>query len=148
MLYKRILVAVDGSKTSLRAFDEALKLAKASHAKLCILHIIERLPDHVAFAIDVNKYQLLANKNAKKLLDKFKKMATKNKVPVETKLIEIINYKESIAKKIIQSTKSWKANLLVIGTHGFTGFSRLMLGSVAEVILKSATTPVLIVRSE
>ena len=148
MSYKRILVAIDGSKTSTLAFKEALYLAKKLQAKLCIIHIIERLPDHIAYAIDVVKYQMLANKKGEMLLEKFYKLATKNKVKAETKFIEIQGFKESVSKKILQTTKSWRANLLVMGTHGRTGFNRLLLGSVAEETLKTATKPILLVRSK
>lgn len=148
MSYKRILVAVDGSKTSRLAFNEALQLAKALQAKLCIVHVIEKLPDHIAFAIDVVKYQMLANKKSELLLKKFHALAVKNKISTDIKLIEILDFKESISKKILQTVKSWRANLLVMGTHGRTGVSRMMLGSVAEETLKTSTIPILLIRGK
>lgn len=147
MTYKRILVAVDGSKTSQVAFKEALHLAKAYRAKLYILHVIERLPDHVAYAINVQEYQTSAHENAMQLLKKFSQLAIKQKIPYETKLIEIINFKETVAKKILKTIKSLKADVLVMGTHGRTGFSRFMLGSVAEELLKTSPIPLLVTRS-
>lgn len=146
MNYKRILVAVDGSKTSALAFQEAITQAKAFKATLCIVHVIEKLPTHVAYAIDVAKYQDIALKAAQKTLEKYSKLAAKNKIPAKTRLIEIINYKDSISKKILQAVKKSKADLLVMGTHGRTGFSRFMLGSVAEETLKSCSVPMLLLR--
>lgn len=148
MSYKRIVAAVDGSKISNLVFKEALYLAKALHSKLYILHIIERLPDHVAYAIDVSKYQLQATKAGEKLLAKFDALAKKNKISTETKLIEIINFKDNVSNKILKATKSWKADLLVMGTHGRTGFSHFMLGSVTEETLKTLKTPILIIHGK
>jgi len=148
MKYKRILIAVDADKTSELAFKEAMTLAKELKAKLCILHVMEKLPDQIAYAVDVTKYQLLAQKEAEKILNKYRTLAVKNKIATETKLIEIINFKESIPKKIIKFIKSWKANLLVMGTHGRTGLPRFMLGSVAEEMLKTCPIPMLCVRKK
>lgn len=148
MPYNRILVAVDGSKTSNLAFKEAVQLAKALRSKLCIVHIIERLPDHVAYAIDVSKYQKQATKTGEKLLANFCTIAKKNKVSTETKLIEILDFKKSVSNKILKITKSWKADLLVMGTHGRTGFNHFMLGSVAEETLKMLKIPMLIVHGK
>lgn len=72
MTYKRILVAVDESKTSQIAFKEAINFIKPLHAKLCIFHVIEKLPNHVAYAIDVIKYQKLVV-NSKKTAKGLKK---------------------------------------------------------------------------
>lgn len=145
MSYKKIIVAVDGSKISDLAFKEAVKLAKTLKAKLRVLHMVEHFPAHVAYAINVNKYQAMASKNAKELLNKYKNAALKNKVIAEGQLIEAKDFRTSAAKMILQAAKKWRANLLVMGTHGRTGFSHFMLGSVAEEILKSANVPVLVV---
>lgn len=145
MIYKHILVAVDGSKTSELAFKEAVKLAKALHSKLRILHVIEKLPDHIALAVDVIKYQTISNKQAEILLKKFLQIATKHKISAETELIEIVTFKDKVSQKILKSAKAWKANLLIIGTHGRTGLSHFLLGSVAEEILKTTKLPVLII---
>lgn len=148
MLYKRILIPMDGSKTSMLAFQEAISLAKTMHAKLCILHVIEKIPDLISFPIDVGQYRALATKNGKKLLEKFKKTAIKHKIPTEIKLIESKDFKQKVSTKISQAAKSWKANVLVMGTHGRSGFNRFMLGSVAEEILKTTKIPILLVRGK
>ena len=148
MLYKHIAVAIDGSKTSNLAFKEAISLAKALKAKLYIVHVIERLPDHISYAIDVSKFQMQAIKTGEMLLNKFNDLAKKNKISTKTKLIEIFDFKNSVSNVILQTAKSWKADLLVMGTHGRSGFSHFLLGSVAEETLKKSVIPLLIVRGK
>lgn len=146
MNHKRILAAVDGGKPSELAFQEALKQAKAFKATLFIVHVVEKLPTHVAYAIDVIEYQNLSLINAKKTLERYLKLAAKKKIKAKAQLIEIVNYKDSISKKILLAVKKNKADLLVMGTHGRTGLSRLMLGSVAEETLKNSPVPILLLR--
>lgn len=145
---KRILVAVDGSKTSLLAFKEAMNLAKGLQAKLCIFNILEKLPDRTIYAIDVIKYQKLAREKSQKLLNKLLLTAKKNKISAEAELIEILHFEDTIANKICKKAKKWKADLLVTGTHGYKGFNRFILGSVADELIKTSPVPVLVVKAK
>jgi len=68
-------------------------------------------------------------------------------VGVETSLLETLGVTR-IATEIVEAAKKWPANLVVLGTHGRRGFVHLFLGSVAEDVVRIATTPVLLIRGE
>ena len=63
---------------------------------------------------------------------------------VQTRLLEADG--ERIASVIVEEAKRWPADLIVIGTHGRSGFSRILFGSVAEGVVRTAHVPVLLVR--
>lgn len=147
-MYKRIAVAVDGSKTSGAALDEAVKLAREMGANLMLLHVCEEMPIvwepdglSVIPMVDVVKAIVDAGKG---LLEKYRKQLAGQGVTVETKLVE--TYAGRVGVAISEEARKWNADLLVVGTHGRTGIDRLLLGSVAEGISRSATMPVLLVR--
>ena len=74
-------------------------------------------------------------------------MASHSSIKFEAKLIELISSQGRIAEVIAEEAANWSADLLVLGTHGRRGFSRLFIGSVAENTVRIATTPVLLIRS-
>jgi nucleotide-binding universal stress UspA family protein len=66
----------------------------------------------------------------------------------ETELIVLETLKPRIAEAVADDAEAWPADLLVIGTHGRRGLSRLFVGSIAEGIVRVATMPVLLIRGE
>lgn len=149
MPYTRILVTVDGSETSAQALTEAAKLAHALHAKLHIIHIVTASPKHHAAAtMDLHTYQQFANREGLALLEKSKQSVQTITESAETQLIEMNCSMQSIAEKIIAAAQAWKADLIVIGTHGRRGLKRFVLGSAAEETLRIAHIPILLIRCE
>ena len=67
-------------------------------------------------------------------------------VNVDTKLITVTMLGERIYEAIEEQSKQWSANLVVVGTEGRRGFQRLMIGSVAEGLVRISTKPVLLIR--
>jgi nucleotide-binding universal stress UspA family protein len=63
---------------------------------------------------------------------------------VETELLETAG--QRVADRIVEAAKRWEADLIVMGTHGRHGIQHLVLGSVAEAVIRSAPVPVLLVR--
>jgi nucleotide-binding universal stress UspA family protein len=146
-MYERILVPIDGSATSTRGLDEALRLAKLTGARVKLLHVV----DEMTYATGFETYAAYANDllpqmraNGEKLLAQARAHAVERGVEAETQLKETLSAR--LADLVVDEATAWKANLIVIGTHGRRGASRLFLGSDAEQIARSAPVPVLLVR--
>lgn len=149
MSYKRIMVAIDGSETSDLALKEAIQLTKALHSQLCIIHIIQEVPAYgIEWVINQKRIQEIMRNDGQVILDKAKKAIENEGISAEIQLIEICNAVERISEKIIEAVGSWKADLLVIGTHGRRGFNRLILGSVAEETIHLSQIPIHLIRAK
>ena len=145
-MYKRILVAVDGSKTSNLALKEAIKLAKDQRAILRLIHVIDETPVYAMAEVpySIDDYQKAMHEAGRKELAKSAARAKSARLKFDTKLITTITH--GIGDVINKEARRWSASLIVIGTHGRRGFNRLFLGSVAERVVRSAAKPVLIIR--
>jgi nucleotide-binding universal stress UspA family protein len=146
-MYKRILVPVDGSATSAKGLEEAIRLAKLTGASLQLVNIV----DETSLAFGVEAYasysqDVLASlrDGAREILDKAQQRAASAGVATDTKAIETFGAR--VADLIVDETVAAKADLIVIGTHGRRGVGRLLLGSDAEQILRLAPVPVLLVK--
>jgi nucleotide-binding universal stress UspA family protein len=147
-MYKRILVPLDGSATSRAGLNEALKLAKNQKAELCLLHVVDNRPivqNVGAGVVGIERMVEAAFSNGKKLLAKTEAAVKKLRIPVKTILLE--NNAGDIGSVIAGQARKSRASLIVIGTHGRRGVSRLVMGSDAESVVREATMPVLMVRS-
>ena len=139
-----ILVPIDGSTYSVKAFNTALDIAKIHDAKINVLTCLEK-ENLGAWYIDkrINKKIISdAKKFAKSFLSKLEKTAKGSKVPLFVHVIEA----KSISKQIVDFANSKKIDLIVIGSHGQTGFNRFLLGSVSNAVSQSAKCPVLIIK--
>lgn len=144
-MYQRILIPVDGSATSSCALQEAIKLAREHSAQLELVHVYEDILYWLDESyINYTELQETIRLNAEKLLATAQTEVIQANLSVETKLLEAKNNR--IENVIITEAERWHADLIVIGTHGRSGFSRLMLGSVAEGVVRSASIPVLLIR--
>ncbi len=148
-MYKKILVPVDGSATSRRGLDEALKLAKASGGTLRLVHVVNELIIDVggAGAGAATYYGDLIEglrEGGKRILADAEKIVRDQGVALESEMIETIGGRAADA--IINQAIESKADLIVMGTHGRRGIKRLALGSDAEMVLRHAPVPVLMVR--
>lgn len=146
-MYKRILVPVDGSATAARGLQEAIKLAKLTGAKLRLMHVV----DQISFALGMESAAMVTGDMMQSLREGgvalLKKTATrveKAGVGVDTVLCDGLAGR--VCDHVIEQAAAWKAELIVLGTHGRRGFSRLLMGSDAELIVRHATVPVLLVR--
>ena len=146
-MYQRILVPIDGSETSAKALQEALRLIDVLPAHLLLVHVIEDMQflDAEGYSNYAELHEL-TRKIGERALDKAKEVAQQADITVETSLLDAGG--ERIASIINNEAVRWSADLLVIGTHGRSGFSHLLFGSVAEGVVRGATVPVLLVRSD
>jgi nucleotide-binding universal stress UspA family protein len=146
-MYSRILVATDGSPTADKALAEAIQLAKTTGATLRVVHAV----DSVYMSVEPELVSLRAIKEAqakagREILDRAEAQAKAQGVRVETRLHDIERLDQRIVDVIADEAASWPAELLVVGTHGRRGLHRLLLGSVAEGLVRIVSVPVLLVR--
>lgn len=145
-MYSRILVALDGSKTASLALDTAIALALDTGAELQPLYVI----DIPVIAYDVPGYDPSISRDA--FLEESRLVCadaqarmTRKGVKGAPRSVEVELPAEDVAHCIERAAADWHADLIVMGTHGRRGVRRLVLGSVAERVLRSARTPVLLV---
>jgi nucleotide-binding universal stress UspA family protein len=148
-MYQRILVAIDESATSELALKEAALLAKEHDATLRLAHVIDDTVAYTALQTDrVNWIESQAGlrKFGEDVLSRGAAAARALGTNVETTLLAVVEGGDRVYDSIEQEAARWPADLIVIGTHGRRGFRRLVLGSVAEGLIRITTKPVLLVR--
>ena len=147
-MYKHILVAVDGSDTSNLALHEAIKLAKEQQAALRLIHVVDETPVYITMdtAYALADFQKAMREAGQKVLATSAATARQAGVEVETKFVILETLPRRICDAINEEAKRWPADLIVIATHGRHGFNHLLLGSVAEGVIRLATKPVLVIR--
>jgi nucleotide-binding universal stress UspA family protein len=144
--YRRILVAVDGSAAANKGLREALRLAKAQGAKLCILHVLDEFYAFAGYDGLGAMQDLLPGfrEGGERILAKAKALAAKARVPAQTVMREVVG--GAAAGPIVREARKQRADLIVLGTHGRRGVRRMVLGSDAEQVVRSSRVPVLLVR--
>ena len=137
MAIKRILVPVDLSEASVDALDYAIDFAKTSKAEIIILFVIEPLYHAGDLGLLLEEQHRIGRSELTQLERRVTKARLKCSTRVQrgTPYIEIV----AIAKKL-------KVDLILMGTHGRTGLSHLVLGSVTDRVVRLASCPVLTVR--
>lgn len=144
-MYQKILVPVDGSATSNYALQEAIKLAQHHHAQLELVHVFEDILYWVDESyINYAELQETIRESSEKILTEAQALVKQAGLTAEAKLLEAKG--QRIANVVVVEAERWQADVIVLGTHGRTGFSRLVLGSVAEGVVHTATMPVLLIR--
>lgn len=138
---KRILVPIDFSSPSLHALDYALELARASKAKVQILHVIE--PPYAVGPLDPGGFNIEVVYGAIERSARAEMAGLAARL--EAKGLRAATYLETgpAHAEIINAAKKLKADLIIMSTHGRTGLSHLFLGSVAERVVRGASCPVL-----
>lgn len=148
-MFKRILVTMDDSKTAHYALDRAIDLAKEQKAQLRIIHVVDYVNLTAGVeGINVERFMDSLKEFGKELLQRSVTRAAEKGVKAQRKLIESSELMSHIADKILADASTWRADLIVIGTHGRKGIKRLFWGSVAESIIRNSTTPILIFRKK
>jgi len=146
-MYSRILVAIDGSPTSEHALRQAIGLAKGLSSALRIVHIVDMgvLPAGAELAVDMESVMKARRAAGDTVLKGAQDACRAAGVEAETRLIETGTPAQRVANLIADEAKSWRAELVVTGTHGRTGVARMLVGSVAEGIARVSPAPVLLV---
>ena len=147
-MYSRILVPLDGSPTAQRGLEEALRLARLTQGQLRLLHVVDELTYTVAWDMadgTAARWHEMAWARAQELLDAGRALAIAGGIPAETTLADSLEGR--MAELVVREARRFKADLLVLGTHGRRGLGRLVLGSGAEQVLRLSPVPVLLVRA-
>ena len=141
---RRILCPIDFSDHSRRALDHAVAIARWYESTITVLHVFSPTPV-AAFGPGpvVFEAMVLTSVDRDQLLADIKAFAETESAPGIT--IEAVVREGNTPSEILEQANGMKADLLVIGTHGRSGFERLVLGSVAEKVLRKANCPVLTV---
>jgi nucleotide-binding universal stress UspA family protein len=146
-MYKRILVAIDGSATSKRGLEEAIRLANATGGKLMLVHVVDEfMTADYAPSVYYDRVVVSLRQAGVETLEDAAAIVRRADVPFEQKLVESFGARP--ADGIVKEATEWQADLIALGTHGRRGLKRLALGSDAELVLRQSPVPVLIVRDQ
>ena len=145
MTIKKILCPTDFSEPSLQGLDCAIELAGLFKSELCLLHVVAVLPAQPSdpnFAFEVPEFERIIHKESEVKLGGL----IKDRVPASIKARGIIGH-GSPAKEIVRiADEEEHADLIVIATQGSTGWHHLVMGSVAEKVIRHAHCPIFVIR--
>lgn len=144
-MYKRILVAIDGSETSNVALREAVNLARDHESQIRLLHVVDLTMAYSAVeAPYIFEYRKAMEAEGRKVLAESAALPRSAGIQCETKCL--VTFAKHVYDVIEEEAAQWPADLVVIGTHGRRGIRRLLLGSVAEGVTRISSKPILLVR--
>jgi nucleotide-binding universal stress UspA family protein len=148
-MYSRILVAVDESDTSRHALQQAIELARKLSATLRMIHVLDMswLVIGPEVAIDTAAMSAARRGVGEGIIAAARDAARAAGFEAEDALIETETPIQQVAEAIAKEASRWGADLVVLGTHGRRGFQHLMLGSVAERVVRRSVVPVLLIPS-
>lgn len=146
-MYKKIVVAIDDSATSRCALQEAVAIAKAQGAGLCLAHVADEtlLGMHhraITTSLDVDQARAAIRDAGRQLLAEAQ--AGIDGIATETLLVEAES--QRVSEAIVDAARTSGADLIVAGTHGRSGIGRLIVGSVAEQLMRLSPVSLLLVR--
>ena len=146
-MFKHILLATDGSPASEHAAKLAIDLARVHGAKVTVLYVVDPYPYlgiGEANPYGFQAYMAAAQEHAAQAHAKVVAMCGEgaDKVTMQSRIVEDM----TAASGIVKTAKDEGADLIVVGSHGHTGLTRLMLGSVATKVVAESTVPVLVAR--
>jgi nucleotide-binding universal stress UspA family protein len=143
-MYKKILVPLDGSEAAQKALGEAEKLAKIFDSEILLVQVVPFMPIYgspelVTPLIIDEKQKEAAHRYLASLVENLKQQGFRATLTVKTG--------QQVPAEIIDVAKEKGADLIVMSTHGRSGFTRWFVGSVALRVLTHAETPILLLRS-
>lgn len=146
-MYKHILAPIDGSDASQRGLQEAIALALDQRAALRLLFVVDAsvaAQDPPSALRSQDELVDALRRIGRAVLAKGRQEAQEHGAQAETTLRETSGHR--VASAIVAEAKKLACDLIVMGTHGRRGLSHLVLGSDAEVVVKTSPVPVMLVR--
>lgn len=140
-MYKKILLAYDGSEGATRALDAGIKLAKIHHAELTVLVVQEHLPRFSGTIDEVQEEKEFANQQYSELLLGAQAQAQAAGVKLKT-----LKRRGHPAQTIVEAAKEGRFDVILVGHSGLSGVWAKFLGTTAEKVSRHAPCSVLIVR--
>jgi nucleotide-binding universal stress UspA family protein len=144
-MYKKILVPLDGSELAKRALDEAEKLASCFGAEILLFEVVPFMPIYGSPELVT---PLIVDEKQKEAAEKYLVNQSEELKKKGFKATAVVRTGQQVAVEIIDFAKESGADLIVMCTHGRSGISRWVLGSVALKVLTRAETPILLIRSK
>ncbi len=145
MRFDRILVPVDFSASSQHALHYAIDFAKRFNSALDLVHVVEIMPvlSYVDYeGIDLEGFQEQLQKDADSEFDRWlRETPDLGDLRSKTHIRRDVPYLE-----VIDASKDYKSDLIILATHGRSGLSHFLLGSVAEKVVRNSPCPVLTVK--
>lgn len=148
-MYKKIIVPIDGSYTSSLALDEAIKLGKQLGSKIDVAHVAHTLGNAQIPVIDpsANAYQQWVE-SGKSVLDFAQQQLQEAGLTGDMLLIEYLDSRDKIGTAILDAARKQQAELIIIGSHGLSGYKEHTLGSVAKTLINQEEFPVWLIRGK
>ncbi|HFC3007179.1 TPA: universal stress protein [Neisseria gonorrhoeae] len=150
-MYKHLVVAVDGSETSINALKHAAELAGVNGARLTLVHVANPA-EYMALVpefLQHESYEAAAVAQGNEVLDAAERTARELGVGNTVKHLLVANKgAREMAQDLVDYADENGAGLLVLGTHGRTGLMHLLMGSFAETVMRQSHLPLLIIRSK
>lgn len=146
-MYTRILVPVDGSPTATAGVREAIRLARGWKVAIRFIHVVDKLSlmQNLLPARVITETIKGMQRAGQAALENARGLAARDHLDAQAVLR--VPAKGSVADAIAAEAARWKAELIVMGSHGQRGDSRMMMGSTAQEVIKRARSPVLLVTS-
>jgi nucleotide-binding universal stress UspA family protein len=146
-MYEHILVALDGSESSKRALDEAIRMGKLAHGKVTAVYVVDSSTTF-AYAGEFDPLALTRalRTDGEQVLEEARKRMAEEGVAGAAQVVETDGLSEDVATCLQREAQRVGAELVVLGTHGRRGVRRMVIGSVAERFVRFSTCPVLLVR--
>lgn len=138
---RRILITTDLSEHSLAAFDHAFSFAMLYAAKVYVLYVVNPPTSLTSLASETEEHRTRLKEEGARKLDEF----ILAHLGTERKVIPVVRYGVA-EKEIIRFVAEERINLVVMATHGWTGLMHILLGSVAEKVVRYSAVPVMTVK--
>ena len=146
-MYQHILVPFDDSQAALLALVEACKMGRLTGGVLHIVHVVDLAQFSWSGASFLRSEELAmaSADTAKAVFERAKPiMAEYSDVQAEHTVLEAVG--EKVASLLVSKLNEWHCDLVVMGTHGFSGVKHLLMGSVAQDVIRGTEVPVMILR--
>ena len=145
-MYHKIMVPVDESAAAKRALQEAIMLAKLCNSVIRVVNVVDlaQFSWGGVGAMPSEEVRKAVNAAGEKGVREAQKMLEQSQIPFEIEVIESAG--DKIADLLIREATEHEVDLVVMGTHGFSGFMHVLMGSVAEGVLRQSDIPVMLLR--
>jgi nucleotide-binding universal stress UspA family protein len=152
-MWKRLLVPIDFSDCASRALELALGIARRDRASVTLLHVTPLPPNLPADALVTPPGETKAMR-----IDEYTTRGVRARLEaiagplrdrgVDARTVALASSSDDVAEQILRAAGALGADVVVLGTHGRSGLAHVLLGSVAEKVIRRATVPVITIRSE
>lgn len=147
-MFKKILITTDGSDLANKAVDSGIALASSLNAKIVFLRVVPRYPTAyfegavVLKPSDIGRIEEQWNSQAQKTLDDACEKALRHAVKASAVTVK----SDLVAESVIATAKKQKCDVIVMASHGYKGFKRMLMGSETLNVLTHTHIPVLVLR--